>query len=339
MAKKKGVMIPNYTYVDTSNELVKRFVDDEGNWTHYWKTDTKRFYKAVNHVLRLGYPKGDGLYEWLKNTTKDEAERRLKTAGEEGTRTHNAIRDLASGLRLTQKTRYPNDLTKRDESLTRDEWRNLEAYIAFNAMYKTEMIDEEFVVFSDKYQYAGTADRMCTILVPEGDKRFPKEFWGKRVLALVDWKTSSAIWPEYFLQLGAYWSAIFEMNLFRNFLNHYVGLGEGLFCGVIVRLGTKHVCGYEVKVIAPWEINSRMGMFNGGVLAIANDREPEFVPEIQETPWELHQPLKKAKEPVVKIKKTPNANKITKSKSKTNGRRITSDGGKLPEAPTEGASA
>src|SRR3954471_5542621 len=93
----KPITIPSHSYEPTSNKNILRFVDRDGDWTHYWIKNKKMFVPAVNHIIRIGYPKGERFYNYLLRATPDEAERKLRTAGEEGARTHDAIRDLING--------------------------------------------------------------------------------------------------------------------------------------------------------------------------------------------------------------------------------------------------
>jgi len=285
----KITTIPSYTYQDTSHPNVKRFVDRSGNWTHYFLVKEKKFVKAVNHILRLGYPKGERFYNYLKNITPEEADRRLKTAGEEGTRSHQAIRDLSAGHRVTMSSRYYNDITKKDELLNDDEWDNLQAFINLCNVYKPEFIADEQTVYTQ--DYAGTFDWIGTLLVPEGDKNFPAEVRGKRVLALpLDWKTGSGLWPEYDLQISAYYNAIKSMDLFLDFLTLPI-------FGVLARLGTKHKCGYEIQVLDESTLAYKYGVFTS-CINTANDQEPTFDPDIKEIPYSFHYKM-----PVAKITK------------------------------------
>lgn len=289
MGKKlKVVTIPSFTYQDTSDPNVKRFVDQEGNWTHYWLVKEKRFVKAVNHILKLGYPKSQGFYEWLKRATPEEAERRLKTAGEEGTRTHMAIRDLAAGNRIRMTEKYYDDRTKRNEVLNADEWWNLESYVNFCNDYPHTMIAEEETVHTGTY--AGTFDRLGIISVPLTDKKFPEEVRGKKVLALLDWKSSSALWEEYSAQIAAYVATIRYLPKYSGFFKSFSHFG------VLVRLGTKHVKGYEIKVLNKEDLEHHVDLFISALM-IANNHEPEFKPEIREIPFEFYHPIKKATKP------------------------------------------
>lgn len=287
----KTLTVPSYQMVDTTDPNVKRFCDREGNWTHYFLVNEKRFVKAVNHILRRGYPKGDGLYQWLKNTTADEADRRLKTAGEEGSRTHEAIRDLAAGLRVNMSTPYQNDLTGRKEPLNDEEWDNLQGYINFSRKYQMKLISEEFVVASSKYGYAGTADRLARLFVPEDDKCFPKEVRGQWVVVLLDWKTSSKLWPEYALQISAYWHEIVMKKMFIEYIDHN-GPGD-LIYGMLVRLGTGHKEKFEVKVFTPTELSEKFRVFESCIV-VANDQEPTYEPVVEEIPMEFYHPIEMA---------------------------------------------
>jgi hypothetical protein len=69
-----------------------------------------------------------------------------------------------------------------------------------------EPIHLEQQVYSLVHGYAGTLDMIA---------RYTRQD-GKKVLALVDWKTSSGIYLEYLLQIGAYHAAIREMGHFRD---------------------------------------------------------------------------------------------------------------------------
>ncbi len=302
MAKRKSqvVTVPSHTYVDTSDPNLKKFCGRDGNWTHYWIENEKKFVKAVNHILRLGYPK-PGLQEWLKNTTAEEAERRLMVGGDEGRRVHQAIRDLAAGNRVTMSLAYTTDLGgKAKQVLNDDEWFNLQTYVAFAERYKMALINEEFSVSDGYLGYAGTADRLCLLLVPEDDKNFPAEFRGKQVLVLIDWKTSGRLYGEYKLQVSAYWRRVQHMPQFAPYVTAFAGQSFG----VLVRLGTKHKCGYEVQVLSEADMDSKFQVFLG-CISTANDLEPEFTPEIIDIPTEFYSPLKMATVPVIPTDQMP----------------------------------
>lgn len=235
--------IPSYTLQETSHDNVKRYVDLNGDWNFYYLEKTKEFVPAVSYVLSLGYAKGQRFAEYLLNSTREEAQKKLKVAGEQGTRTHQAIADLLAGLEVTMDTLYMDELVGKQTPLNADEWKNLRTFVSFCEKYKPALVAYEYTVFSKKIKYAGTADALVVLTVPEKDTAFPKEMWGQKVLALLDWKTSSGIWNEYKAQTASYYKATREMRLFTKFFNSY----KGRFFTGVVRLGTRHKCGFEIK--------------------------------------------------------------------------------------------
>lgn len=287
-------MISSYTFQDTTDKNIKRFVDRKGNWTHYYIISDKKFVPAVNHVLGLGYNKGPRFNEYLLNARPEEARKKLETAGEEGSRTHAAIRDIARGVKVDLKTSYLNDLTGRQEMLNPDEWDNLLAYMRFVECYKPHIIADEFAVYSPKGKYAGTADILVTLEVPKGDKFFPKTVHDKRILVLVDWKTSSRVWNEYRAQLASYRHAMVEREQFKKFYKSF----KGMDFIAVVRLGTNHKIGYEVVVWSGKEAEKTYKDKFRSAYEIYLEHEPVFEPRVEEIPTELYQPL-----PVAKIKK------------------------------------
>jgi hypothetical protein len=74
----------------------------------------------------------------------------------------------------------------------------VESAVAFLDDYQVETIRVEAPVGSRRWRYAGTADLLATITLPDG----------KRVRAVLDYKTAaSGIWPDVSLQLAAYRNA------------------------------------------------------------------------------------------------------------------------------------
>jgi hypothetical protein len=171
--------IPSHSYEPTNDKNIFRFVDRDGDWTHYWIKNKKKFVPAVNHIIRTGFPKGERFYAYLMNTSPDQAARRLATAGEEGARTHDAIRHLIDGKRVMVGSTYFNELTKSYEPLSAEEWRNLRAFANWSNRYKPEELVHEYTVWSEHYQYAGTLDFIGTILIPKDEKSFPEDLRGK----------------------------------------------------------------------------------------------------------------------------------------------------------------
>lgn len=287
----KIATIPSYQFEETSDENIKRFVDRYGDWTHYWLKPEARFVKAVNHILNLGFNKGPRFAEYLLSVSKEEAKKKLETAGEEGSRTHSAIRDLIGGMKVTMSSKYLNEQNGRMEVLTPEEWDNLVAFEVWCKLYQPQIISNEFTVASSILDYAGSPDGLMVITVPSGDKVFDKAFWGKEVLLLPDWKTSSAIRLEYRSQVAAYWEAMVEQKKFAEFVNAFEGR---TFTGIL-RLGTKHKNGgYEMVV---WNAHQTTEGFLTFIAAkkIADTHQPKFEPVIEQAPTMFFIKFPKAK--------------------------------------------
>lgn len=287
---KRITTIPSYTMEATSDPDIMRFVDRHGNWTHYFLKKEGRYVKAVNHILHLGFNKGQGFVEYLLSVSKEEARKKLETAGEEGSRTHYAIRDLIDGMKVTMNSKYFNELTRRQEILTPEEWDNLVAFQAWCDVYKPQVVSNEFTVASSQHSFAGTSDALLIVTVPSGDKVFPKEVWGKEVLLMPDWKSSSAIRPEYKSQLAAYTVGMDEQGKFKDFREAY----KGRFFTGIVRLGTRHKNGgYEMKVWSDLETSRNFLTFIAA-MQIAQEHQSEFEPEIRQDPVQFFIKMPKA---------------------------------------------
>lgn len=287
----KKLTVPSHTFQDTSDPNIKRFLDRDGNWTHYWIVDEKRFVPAVNHVLHLGFNKGPRFAEYLLSVTKEESKKRLETAGEEGSRTHEAIRQLIDGSKVTMTTKFYNELTGRQDSLNNGEWDNLIAFEAWCARYKPQVVSNEFSIYSKSRSYAGSPDALMILEVPLDDKVFPKECRGQKVLIMPDWKTSSAIHLEYKVQVGSYFKAMLEQEKFLKFTRFFPT--DRIFTGV-VRIGTKHKCGFEMEV---WDLSKTMQnseLFDYSY-QIYLEHESKFNPTVEQVPTQFFIRMPKAK--------------------------------------------
>lgn len=291
---KKPLTIPSYSFEDTSDKNIKRFVDRQGNWTHYWLVKEKKFVKAVNHILHLGYNKGIRFQEYLLSVSKEEAKKKLETAGNEGTRTHRSFTDLISGVRITSRTRYPSELNNgRQEPLTDDEWDNLQAFENWCGRYNPRLVDQDQTVATG--EFAGTFDTLFVITVPSGDKLFVKEVWGQDILILIDYKSSAGIWDEYEAQLAAYWEAISKGTKYLKFVKAFPGK---IYSGIL-RVGTKHKIGYEFQVWDSVQTAKNIEPFIAAKI-IADKYEPDFKPEIMHQKIDFKIKIPKAKVPKAK---------------------------------------
>lgn len=300
---KKTTTIETYSMEDTTNPNIKKYVDRKGDWTHYWLVKEQRFVKAVNHILTLGYSKGPQFRIYLETHTQEQIAKTLREKGDEGTRTHRAIRDLIRGMRITMNTKYPSELNaNRQETLNDDEWDNLMAFERWCARYAPRTIAyEESISDGDA---AGTMDWLGVITVPSGDKVFEKPFWGKDVVILIDWKSSAAVWTEYESQVAKYWHmAKSDSKVGKKLLPYIHGYKGHIFTGIL-RLGSLHTTGYHFTYFTQKQAEGEhLDRFNAAKV-IADRYEPEFKPKVEQLPTQFIIKVPKAKAPKMPVKVT-----------------------------------
>lgn len=236
----------------TSDKKVRQItLPDE----RYYEVKGKKL-PSVTWILE-SYPKGIAFYKWIAEKGWSEAQVIKEAAGGRGSKVHNAIQDLLKGKEIVFEDKYWNDSNKQIESLTLEEWECLLAFQKFWEMYKPSLIAYERVCYSEKYNYAGTSD---AIVVLDGK------------ITLLDWKTSSKIWPTYGMQVAAYASA----ELFKG---DYQIQQTG-----VLRLGTNHKVGFEFKLFDGIETKKNFQNFLAvkNVWAVENgDKQPSLteIPE------------------------------------------------------------
>lgn len=302
--------IPTHILADTSDENIKRVMDRNGDWTQYYFVKENTYVKAVTHITSLGFNKGPRFHEYLLGMTPDEARKRLKEAGERGTRVHKAIADIIAGVRLNIDTKYPNELTGRQEPFTDDEWHLLGCFMRWVDKYKPETIAQERTVGDQSVGFAGTLDWVGFITIPMGDRLIDKKYHGKRIKVLLDWKTSVAIYGDYKAQVSSY-----EFG----FIGHDKFEKEEMHTG-IVRFGSKHKDGYEFQIWNNRETFANFQLFLSAK-TIADSIEPDYIPEIEQMPYEYFAKIPMAKAPVIeeiekKVVKKPRKKKDEKAKKR-----------------------
>lgn len=123
------------------------------------------------------------LLYWQGKHGNKECRRLLKEAGEYGDMVHTLAQNFLEGqtqkVNPTQKTILKN----LNESTKDWEWEGFEV-----------------VLLNKEYQYGGTCDALAKID-------------GKR--ALIDFKTSKGVWPEFSLQMAAYEACLENIELIR----------------------------------------------------------------------------------------------------------------------------
>jgi len=142
-----------------------------------------KWYRNVTTILGI-IDKGYAFQEWLKNTGHN-SEIIIDRAGKFGTDFHKLVERFLSGENVVYYE------TLGEEQYKTALWERFNLWIDF---YKEEMINPiatETVVYSDKYEYAGTVD--C---IAKG--------------VIYDWKTGNYIGNQEKLQMVAYMQAINE---------------------------------------------------------------------------------------------------------------------------------
>jgi hypothetical protein len=135
------------------------------------------------------YPKGVGFYKWLASKGWDEAEEIKASAGDRGSKVHQAIGVLVNGGTVGINDSFENPRTMHPEPLNPDEYLCLMSFCQWFEEVKPEVIASEYTVWNEHYGYAGTVDLKCRI---------------NGVVWLIDIKTSPDIWPSFELQVSAY---------------------------------------------------------------------------------------------------------------------------------------
>ena len=160
-----------------------------------YKKEEGVYYPSVTTVLQY-MPKNKFFDNWLKDVGHN-ADLIMRKAAEEGTAVHNAVEDLIKGKEITWMDEYGN--AKYNLTV----WQMILKAAEFFQTYKPEVIATEEFTFSDKYQYAGTADLVV---------KMDNQIW------LLDLKTSNNLHRSYDLQLAAYakaWEEMFGQKIER----------------------------------------------------------------------------------------------------------------------------
>lgn len=135
------------------------------------------------------FPRGIAWARWLANLGWNEAEAARQTAGDKGSKVHNACADLIDGKTLAMDSVYMNPSTGQMEPLTHEEWECLMAFRDFWATARPTTLLRDATVFGENY--AGTLDWLGTLEDPPG-------------LFLLDLKSGQHVWPSHILQVSAY---------------------------------------------------------------------------------------------------------------------------------------
>lgn len=129
--------------------------------------------------------------------------------------------------------------------------KSVEQFLQWEKDHKVKFLESERIIYSKEYKYAGTLDFIC-------------EYEGKKWLG--DFKTSSGIWDEYWIQTAAYQHAYQE-----EFPQEDI---EGI---MIVRIGKDG--GIEFKMNTPEDYKKDFNAFLGTLMLHRRLNERKFMKE------------------------------------------------------------
>jgi hypothetical protein len=138
------------------------------------------WYPSVTTVIRATSPMAPGLLQWYIKHGENAGKMRDEAA-ERGTQMHILIADYLTGRGV--------DLDGRSEFQA----KALASFDAFAKEYEVEPLAIEILLHSKRNVFAGTADLVCRM-----------NYKGRRVLALVDFKSGENFYRDHAVQLEMY---------------------------------------------------------------------------------------------------------------------------------------
>lgn len=177
--------------IDEAKKVVRITCEDE-RW--YAKPSTNsstglpefEFYPSSTWIANC-YPKGIAYFKWLASKGWDEAESIKESAGEKGSKVHNAIETLELQGHLSIDTLFENYSKGTNAPLTVEELDCVLSFSKWHKEAKPQLLAVELTVFGNGY--AGTLDRIY---------RIGGQIW------IVDFKTSQYIWESHRIQISSY---------------------------------------------------------------------------------------------------------------------------------------
>jgi len=171
---------------ETTKEGLVQITTLDERW---YFNEKKNIYRPSSSWISSYYPKGVEFYKWLASKGWDEAQAIKEAAGEKGSKVHLACELLVKGNSLKMTDKLYNGRTGEEEEITVEEWEAIMSFADWFKATKPEVILTETTIENNKVNYAGTIDLKCKI---NGE------------IYIVDYKTSTYIWPSSELQLASY---------------------------------------------------------------------------------------------------------------------------------------
>lgn len=264
-------MVSKYSLEPTDDPNLFRVIDRNGDWIVYFNEKTKQYLWSLTHIIGGGFPMEQGLVNWLKSQSKEDAEKYMEFTGNRGSRVHEAIRDVITGITVEADRPYKSRITGQYEPLTWDEYQALLAWQTWGNIFKPKVRRHECSVSTK--QYACTLDFEGAITLPKGRKVYindklvtiPQDM---EISAILEWKYTSMIRDGHKLQLSAQASA-------AKIWPQYTG---------VVRVGTTHKEGFEMRL---WDYHHTREVFYPQfrrTLATFLFRNPPYEHDVTEYP-------------------------------------------------------
>lgn len=192
--------------IDIKRGIVQVTTRDE----RWYPTRDGKSYLPSSSWISSYYYKGKEFIKWLQEHP-DDSEKVKEESGNRGSKVHQGIQLLLTchkchkpcvgkcskggehvGETLKIDDKLPNSEGKMEE-ITVEEWECLIGFSNFKKKYNPTTISVEHTVFNEKDGYAGTLDWKVLI-----------NYEGVDYIAIIDHKTSKAIYPNHKIQLSSY---------------------------------------------------------------------------------------------------------------------------------------
>lgn len=173
--------------------------------SHYYRVGTK-FYPSVTTVLGAS-PKWY-LGNWRGDVGNAEADRIMREAQIHGSNVHGYLNHLIYGGALM----FNGDGRERDYINVKDQNEYLHIYkvVQFLNIVKPKILMTEEMLWSDKYEFAGTMDLLLDIEEGEYPVNGAKPLFMEGGVYVADLKTGKSVGNEAFWQTSAYAEALRE---------------------------------------------------------------------------------------------------------------------------------
>lgn len=204
MSDKKEMKLYDSLKLDSLREALQ---SEMVNWfdQHYYRIGS-RFLPSVTTVLGAS-PKWY-LANWRGDVGNAEADRIMKEAQFQGSNVHGYLNHLLNGGSLV----FNKETSEKGCINVRDQFEFLHIYkvVQFLNIVKPKILMSEEILWSDKYEFAGTMDLLMDVEEGEYPVNGAKPIFLEGGVYVADLKTGKSIGNEAFWQTSAYAEALKE---------------------------------------------------------------------------------------------------------------------------------